>query len=962
MTSLRWHLDTDPIDQGATLTGKVFLDVTPYDFGAAQVELTLPGGSFEQVSLQPPSWLQSGSDHFESSLSEPGVFAIDVASVGAQAGELEVCGFSAVVTGPRGSALYLGAALLDAVDADALPLTAEPADAYVLANAGALGVYTTTLPDAEATVYYSTVLRAEGGRPPYTWSAVASDLPPQIALSPGGLIEGTPPSTAQNCSLTPQVRDDTGATVQQQLSLRILARSPAITTGPLPPASLGRRYSAGLAATGGQGPLTWSATGLPPGLALTGAHVSGTVAPEREAVRSYDVTFTVTDAALPPRSASVRRRLVVLPGRLLELPVNQPGAVLAAPNLLLTEYKIDIAAGAHTREDADTRAILNQAMEAIIGAIADLILGSGMGPDLPERPDRPRPGPGDPRPPRPDQPPGPDDGPPGPDDGPLPEHLDPAMHDALNELLQQYKDLVRMQSGAVVTSYSASVRVDGTEVCSVWRGLRTRGESGRIAVTHARARHRETKQSLAFREAVLKDRRRILDFTRRQIDAHFFGGAAAPNPVDWVYRAIDTALRRGRNLLRGVDLRLDPPADDSSGNCRAVLTPGPHRVETDWNIVAMFQEGSVLGAAEAASIQTTVSVSFRAVNPDGWPRLTGSAGKSYSGERHGHGDEVIVLPGDATDVLVQDTGTNQAVLLAATGSDDQPFAPRPFYVQPSAVVTSWVAGPADAIGRSSVFMLAPAHQRAAWNNGVHGYQQAIYTLSLQPVDAPRFMAPPDGGYSPVLVLQEGEIVEIRDFLDDNGFRAQPTSRQHSLQPDSFGDQASSFAGMPSIAPAERLVVTHRFGGSTQTYRLQNGELALTGHLNGLDTLSGVRFPLRTLRGHFVPGSEMFAQVHGQLGVLHVATLNATGTNVETVGQVAFPAPIADAAAGPGGDGVVVLTENGRNLWLIWWESLDEVPRLVPVWFGGGIGAIASSGSVGVFALPDAHAVGILVRE
>jgi hypothetical protein len=166
MTSLRWQLDTDPIDRGATLTGKVFLDATPYDFGAARLELLLPGGSFDQVSLQPPSWLQSGSDHFEARPSETGVFGIDVASVAPQAGELEVCGFSAVVTGPRGSAVYLGAALLDAVDADALPLTAEPADAYVLINAGALGVYTTALPDAEVTEYYSTVVRAEGGRAP----------------------------------------------------------------------------------------------------------------------------------------------------------------------------------------------------------------------------------------------------------------------------------------------------------------------------------------------------------------------------------------------------------------------------------------------------------------------------------------------------------------------------------------------------------------------------------------------------------------------------------------------------------------------------------------------------------------------------------------------------------------------------------------------------------------------------
>ena len=958
MASLRWQLDTDPIDQGAALTGKILLDVTPYDFGAARVELTLPGGSFDQVDLQPPSWLQSGSDHFEPSPSEPGVF--EVASVAVQTGEVELCGFSAVVTGPRGSAVYLGAALRDAVDADAATLTAEPADAYVRVNAGALGIYTTVLPHAEATVYYSTAVWAEGGRPPYTWSVVASDLPPQLTLSPAGLIEGTP-SAPRNCSLTAQVRDDSGATLQQQFLLRILAKPPAITTRSLPAASLAGPYSVGLVASGGEAPLTWFATGLPPGVSVGGAHISGTIAPGRETVGSYDVALTVTDSAPTPRSATVRCQLLVLPGRLLELPVNQPGAVLAAPNLLLAEYKIDIAAHAHTREDPDTRAVINRAMDEILGAIAGLILGSGMGADVPDRPDRPRPGPGDPRPGGDPLPPGVDD-PPGPDDGPLPEHIDPAMRGALNELLQQYKDLRRMQSGAVVTSYTASVRVDGTEVCTVSRGVRKGRESGRTAALLAQARHRETRHSIAFREALRNDRRRTLDWTRRQVDAYFFGGAAAPNPVDALHRAIDAALRRGRGLLKGVDLRLDPPVDDSGGNCTALLTPGPHRVETSWNIVAMFQEGSVLGAAEAASMQTSVGVSFHAVNPDGWPRLNGSAGRSYVGQRHGHADDVIMLPGVATDLLVQDAGTNDVVLLAATGSDAQPFAPRPFYVQPSAAVTSWVGGPADAIGRSSVFMVMPLHQRAAWNNGADGYQSAIYTLNLQPVDSPRFAAPSDADYAPVLVLEEDDIVEIRDFFDHSGFRAQPTNRRHTLQPDLVGDQASSFVGMPSIAPAERLAVTHRFGGTTQTYRLQNGHLTLTGHLQGFDTLSGVRFPLRTLRGALMPDSDMLAQVHGQLGVLNVAKLNANGTNVEAVGEVALPVPIADAVAGPGGDGVVVLTENGRNLWLVWWQSSDAAPDLVPVWFSGGIGAIASSGSAVVFARPEAHAVGVLLRE
>ena len=66
------------------------------------------------------------------------------------------------------------------------------------------------------------------------------------------------------------------------------------------------------------------------------------------------------------------------------------------------------------------------------------------------------------------------------------------------------------------------------------------------------------------------------------------------------------------------------------------------------------------------------------------------------------------MPHSAVDLLVQQ-GSNTLRLLAATGKPDQPFAaPVAFQVQPGAAISSVVAGPADAIGRSSVVVLLPS--------------------------------------------------------------------------------------------------------------------------------------------------------------------------------------------------------------------------------------------------------------
>jgi hypothetical protein len=70
--------------------------------------------------------------------------------------------------------------------------------------------------------------------------------------------------------------------------------SPTITTTTLPSGMAGQVYSASLAASGGSGTFSWSATGLPPGVAIAGNTLGGTPT----AAGTYSaVAVTVTDSS-----------------------------------------------------------------------------------------------------------------------------------------------------------------------------------------------------------------------------------------------------------------------------------------------------------------------------------------------------------------------------------------------------------------------------------------------------------------------------------------------------------------------------------------------------------------------------------------------------------------------------------------------------------------------------------------
>jgi eukaryotic-like serine/threonine-protein kinase len=117
--------------------------------------------------------------------------------------------------------------------------------------------------------------------------------PPADTANGGGMLVVTSPGMATSSpayySLTCTT---TGTTTGPKLSIQ---------TSGLPSAQVGTPYSSGVAATGGDGDYTWSASGLPPGLSLSsGGTISGTPSKGGQ----YPVSLTVKDGESPPQTAT----------------------------------------------------------------------------------------------------------------------------------------------------------------------------------------------------------------------------------------------------------------------------------------------------------------------------------------------------------------------------------------------------------------------------------------------------------------------------------------------------------------------------------------------------------------------------------------------------------------------------------------------------------------------------------
>jgi hypothetical protein len=107
--------------------------------------------------------------------------------------------------------------------------------------------------------------------------------------------------------VTARDTESTPKTATTSLTITVSAPALSITTGSLPPGTVGAAYSADVTATGGTGKATWAASGLPAGLTINSQ--TGTISGTPDASGSFPVTITATAGT----TASVTITLTISP-------------------------------------------------------------------------------------------------------------------------------------------------------------------------------------------------------------------------------------------------------------------------------------------------------------------------------------------------------------------------------------------------------------------------------------------------------------------------------------------------------------------------------------------------------------------------------------------------------------------------------------------------------------------------
>ena len=160
--------------------------------------------------------------------------------------------------------------------------------------ARSVALFVGTLPDGSVGVPYAAAPIAIDADGPVSWAlAAGSTLPPGLALSSTGTIQGTP-TTAATYSFSLVATGASPVPSTFVFSLRISQL--AIEDTPPPVGTINQDYTHTFAVTGAVGAVSWSAGGLPAGLTMsTGETLSGTPTSTTSAV----ITVTASDGRTP---------------------------------------------------------------------------------------------------------------------------------------------------------------------------------------------------------------------------------------------------------------------------------------------------------------------------------------------------------------------------------------------------------------------------------------------------------------------------------------------------------------------------------------------------------------------------------------------------------------------------------------------------------------------------------------
>jgi hypothetical protein len=179
---------------------------------------------------------------------------------------------------------------------------------------GILSLSNISFPNGNRGIAYQDLVSPSGGLPPFTFSVTAGNLPPGLTISNnfgGAQVTGTP-TQAGTFPFTLQVSDAGTGSLHQAASAQMTLTIDAllqITSLSLPSGVQDRLYSGTLTAVNGTVPLHWSASFLPPGIALNAS--TGVLSGTPTQSFAYGLAVTVTDSSSPLQSYSTFVNLVI---------------------------------------------------------------------------------------------------------------------------------------------------------------------------------------------------------------------------------------------------------------------------------------------------------------------------------------------------------------------------------------------------------------------------------------------------------------------------------------------------------------------------------------------------------------------------------------------------------------------------------------------------------------------------